>query len=102
MLESKSQLSDNANEVGGPKRKSILDGIITGLFGASTDEMTPQRAQQVEAQREQSRDKAYGLARNAATNPGEQFMGPPADVGNGNLLETIGKIFKMFSGGSGG
>ena len=92
-----------SNAVGGPQKRSLLDGIITGLFGPSTDQMTPEDANATEADRSKDRGAASKMAVNAAENPGDQFMSIPLAGGSdGSPLSLLGDIMKMFSGGGGG
>ena len=84
------------NPVGGPRRRSLLDGVIQGLFGTPTSEMTPEEGARVARQREAAQDEAYDMAVSAMKRPGESFMGPPKLGGGGDLLKIIAKL---FSGG---
>jgi hypothetical protein len=87
------------NAVGGPAHHSILDSIITGIFGANTDEMTPAEGAKVDAQRKQSSEKAYDMATSARMNPGQQFMNGPESVGGPlDILKLVGGIAKFFGG----
>lgn len=89
-----------SNAVGGPAKKSLLDGIITGLFGHDTKAMTPEDAAITEKERGEKRRDASVMALNAMENPGEQFMGAPKVGGSdGSPLSLIGDIIKLFSGG---
>lgn len=87
------------NSMGG-KSQSILDGIITGLFGPDTSAMTPEDAAATEKARKQDQAEAYALADSARKNPGAQFMGGPTNLGGGGDLLKM--LVKMFSGGGGG
>lgn len=92
-------LGAKMNAVGGRANRGLIDGIIQGIFGTPTDSMTPAEGQKVENERAEKRDEAFALADSARRNPGAQFMNPSA--GSGSLLDTIGKLFKLFGGGSG-
>jgi hypothetical protein len=88
------------SDLGGPKKHSILDGLITGLFGANTEDMTPATARVVEAERAQDR-KAVGVdAAAAANNPeafAKSFMKAPAIGGSdATPLSLLGDIAKLF------
>lgn len=82
------------NAVGGPKRRSLLDGLILGLFGTPTDEMTPEQAAKTERAREADRDKAHAMAQSAWKNPGAEWMNGP-QLGGGDLMQTIAKIMTL-------
>lgn len=87
------------NKVGGPMHHSILDGIITGIFGANTDEMTPEESAKVENQRKKDQSDAYAMADSARKNPGAEFMaGPNLSGGSTDLLKMIGNVVKFFGG----
>jgi hypothetical protein len=87
------------NAVGGPIHHSILDGIITGIFGPSTDEMTPEEGAQVDAQRKKAANQAYDMATSARRNPGAEFMDGPSSVGGPlDILKLVGGIGKLFGG----
>lgn len=91
------------NKVGGPIHHSILDSIITGIFGANTDEMTPEEGAKVENERKAAQQEAFAMADSARKNPGAAFMnGPDLSKGGTDLLKSIGDIVKFFSAGSGG
>lgn len=90
-------MAKQPNKVGGPIHHSILDGIITGIFGAPTDEMTPEEGATVDAQRKRSADKAYDSATSARLNPGQQYMNGPESVGGPlDILKLVGGIAKFF------
>jgi len=88
------------NNVGGPIHHSILDSIITGIFGPSTDEMTPEDAAKTEAARKHASNEAIQMADSARRAPGMEFMNPPTSGSSGgsDLIDTIGKIVKFFGG----
>ena len=87
------------NPVGGPQHHSILDAIITGIFGAPTDEMTQTEGAKVEAQRKQASQKAYDMATEARMNPGKSEMAGPQSVGGPlDVLKLVGGIAKFFGG----
>ena len=93
----------DSNAVGGPAKRSLLDGIITGLFGHSTDQMTPEDAAAEESDRSSDRKSANAMALSAMDDPGEQFMGAPKVGGSdGSPLSLIGDIVKFFSKAGGG
>lgn len=94
---------ESSNAVGGPVKRSLLDGIITGLFGADTGEMTPERRNEVERARGQDRRDASSMAVSASQSPGSDFMWAPKVGGSdGSPLSLLGDIVKMFSGGGTG
>ena len=78
---------------------TILDGIITGIFGSSTDLMSEKDRKAAESERAQKQNDAFALADSARNNPGEAFMnGPNLSSDGGDLFQTIGKIVKFFGG----
>jgi hypothetical protein len=79
---------------------SILDGIITGIFGPNPAEMSEADRKRTEANREADRQEAYAMANSARKNPGAQWMAGPS-MGGGDTLQTLGNILKFF-GGMGG
>ncbi len=85
------------NSVGGPKKKSLLDGLITGLFGPSTSEMTQAEGAAVEKSRAADQRAVSADAAAMANNPAsaaQGFMKAPALAGTGkDLLQTIAKFF---------
>ena len=87
------------NSVGGPQKRSLLDGIISGLFGHSTAEMTPEEGAAEERADEAIKKKASAMAVQASESPGDAFMGPPVVSSGTDLLKDI---LKMFAGGGGG
>lgn len=92
-------MSLQPNSVGGPSHHSILDSIITGIFGAPTDEMTPEEGAQVDAQRKKASQNAVDMATAARENPGAAEMaGPPNTGGPTDLLKLVGGIVKFFGG----
>jgi hypothetical protein len=96
---SSTPLAAKPNSVGGPEKRTLLDGIITGLFGAPTSEMTDAEGAKVERERDADRDDAYAMARSAYANPGAQWMQPPGKLdGGGDLI----KMFMQMLGGGGG
>ncbi len=94
----------NVNALGSPKKKSLLDGLITGLFGSDTAEMTPERARQVEGQRARDQSEVGADAAAFANNPAgaaASYMKAPGVKGTGDdLLKTIGKVAKFFQKGA--
>jgi hypothetical protein len=88
------------NEVGGPKKRSLLDGLITGLFGPSTSEMTQTEGAAVEKQRAADQTAVSQDAAAMANDPSgaaKSFMKAPTLKGNGkDLLEMIGSVAKFF------
>jgi hypothetical protein len=90
---------NSTNQVGGPIHHTVLDAIVKGIFGTSPDEMTQAEGAKSEVEHQAKAKQAYGLARNAAMDPGGDFMDPPKDVGKPlNLLKVIGGIAKFFGG----
>lgn len=96
---------EETNAVGGPAKRSLLDGLITGLFGHDRDQMTPEDAAADEKKQAKSQKEASAMAVAGATNPGgmaDAAMEPPVVGGSKDLLQTIGQIVKFFSAGGGG
>lgn len=93
-----SPMKQNRSESMGGKSQSLLDGIITGVFGPDTSAMSEQDAAATERARQKDRNEAYALAESARTNPGASFMGGPNMSGSGDMLKTLVKI---FAGGAG-
>jgi len=87
------------NKVGGPVHRSILDGIITGIFGPNTDEMSTEDAAATERARQKQSNEALQMADSARKNPGAEFIaGPPTSGGSTDILKMIGGIVKFFGG----
>jgi hypothetical protein len=63
--------------------------------------MTPEEGAKTESMRKAQRGKAGDMAVNAMNDPGGEFMPENLNIGGGDLMETIGKLFKMFQGGGG-
>lgn len=76
---------------------SILDGIINGIFGPDTSQMSEEDRAKTEKARAKDRNEAADLAFSASQNPGEQFMRPETSVGLGASIEDI--IKALFGGG---
>lgn len=92
-------MAKQPNAVGGPIHHSILDGIITGIFGPDTSEMTPTEGAQVDAARKKDAQEAYSMATSARKNPGAEFMDGPSSVGGPlDIFKLIGGIGKIFGG----
>jgi hypothetical protein len=83
----------------GSRPNTILDGIITGIFGPDTSQMTEAEGKKVEQQRAQKQDDAYALANSARTNPGQAFMNGPDLSGGNDIMKIIGQVVKMFGAG---
>ena len=88
-----------------PKKKSLLDGLIQGLFGSDTAEMTPERARQVEGQRAADQKAVSADCRRVLRiilrAAAKSYMKAPSLGGTGDdLLKTIGKVAKFFAAGA--
>lgn len=83
---------------------SFLDGIIDSIFGPNETKMSEEDRKDTESARRRDRKDASQMAFSARKNPGAQFMNGPESSGlmeSGGLLESIGKIFKLFGAGGG-
>jgi hypothetical protein len=80
---------------------SLLNGIITGIFGPDTSAMSEKDRQQTEQARSEDRSKAAGAAFNAQNDQGESFINGSEAVKAGDsssdLLKTIGKVMSLFA-----
>ena len=91
----------DSNAVGGPPKRSLLDGIITGLFGPPTDEMTPEEGNKVQNAREAEAKAVVNAATSAWQSPGKSYMGPPPAIAStATPLSVLGDIVKFFKKGS--
>lgn len=83
---------------GGPTHHSILDGIMTGLFGPDLSSMSEEDAAKTKAARHKDAINAVQMATSAWQNPGKEFMTPPTSGGSGvdlgRVIAGIGKLFK--------
>lgn len=89
------------NNVGGPKKHSIMDGIITGLFGSDTDSMMPAEGAKVERERQAASKDAASAAYSAWKNPGAEYINGSAAVqASTQGSDMIKDVLKMlFAGG---
>jgi len=79
---------------------NLLDGIINTIFGPDTSTMSTKDAADTERARAADRSSAVGQSFNVMNDQGESFIdgsqGARAADTSSNLLESIGKIFKLF------
>lgn len=84
----------------------LLDGIINGIFGPDTSAMSTEDAAKTDAQRSSARKGEAQQAFNAQNDQGESYIDGSQAVAAGDsksgLLESIGKIFKLFAPMGGG
>jgi hypothetical protein len=80
---------------------SLLDGIITGIFGPDTSAMSEADRRKTEQARASDRSTAASQAFNVQNDQGESYINGSQAVKAGdsssNLLESIGKVMKLFA-----
>lgn len=88
----------------------LLDGIINGIFNAAfgpdTSAMSTEDAAKTEKQRSTDRQEAAQQAFKVQNDQGESYIDGSQAVAAGDsksgLLESVGKIFKLFAPMGGG
>lgn len=84
----------------------LLDGIINTIFGPDTSAMSTEDAAKTERQRSTDRQDVANQAFKVQNDQGESFIDGSQAVAAGDsksgLLESIGKIFKLFAPTGGG
>jgi hypothetical protein len=83
---------------------SLIDGILNMILGPDTHQMNEEDRKKTENAREADKKDASQMAASARKNPGAQWMDGPESagiMGGGDLMDSIGKVMKLFSGGGG-
>jgi hypothetical protein len=84
----------------------LLDGIVNSIFGPDTSAMSTEDAAKTERERSSGRQNAASQAFKVQNDQGDSFIDGSQAVAAGDsksgLLESIGKIFKLFAPTGGG
>lgn len=80
---------------------SLLNGIITGIFGPDTSAMSEEDRKKTESARSADRSKAAGQAYGVMNDQGASYIDgseavKAADSGS-DLMKTIGKVMALFA-----